>query len=235
MIKHIYATQEEVARAVAYELITEAGKNEKLYIALSGGSTPKVLFRLLATEYHDKADWNNIHFFWGDDRCVAPDHVDSNYGMTKRLFFDKVNYPEANIHRVQGELNPEDANDAYANDIESLVPVKEGLPRFDMTILGMGEDGHTASIFPDSLKLLSDDIITAVASHPKTGQKRITLSGKVINNSRRTIFLVTGEGKAEKVKEISQGTGAGYPAAYIKSVSGPAEWFMDTQAAAKIK
>ena len=96
MNKHIYRDKEEVARALAHELISEATKNtDTLYVALSGGSTPGLLFSMLGTEYRDRADWSKMHFFWGDDRCVPPDHAESNYGVVKALFFDKVGLPEA--------------------------------------------------------------------------------------------------------------------------------------------
>lgn len=232
MNTHIFPSQVDVARALADELISEAAKKETLHVALSGGSTPKVLFRLLSEFYQDKADWKRIHFYWGDDRCVPPEHDDSNYGVTKKLLFDYIDIPAENIHRVKGELSPEEANEAYADEIRQTVPVKDGYPRFDLNILGMGDDGHTASIFPDSLALLDKEEITAVATHPLTGQKRITLTGKVINNSSRVIFLVTGKGKAERVQEIARGTGAAYPASYIKSASGLPEWFLDEEAAA---
>ncbi|MFA0963881.1 6-phosphogluconolactonase [Roseivirga sp. BDSF3-8] len=235
MNTHIFSTQNDVAKALAEELANETAKKDKLYVALSGGSTPKVLFRLLSNLYQDRIDWSKIHFFWGDERCVPPDAEDSNFGMTKTLLFDKVEIPEANIHRVKGELSPEEANTDYIREIKEHVPVANGLPCFDLNILGMGEDGHTASIFPDQLTLLDQEGPTAIASHPKTGQKRVTLTGKVINNSRRVIFLVTGAGKAQRIKEISHSTGAGYPASYIKSAGGKAEWYLDEEAASLIK
>lgn len=231
---HIAATNPAVAESFAKWLVEWLKGRTFTTIALSGGSTPKLLFSLLAQLYNHDIDWSGIHLFWGDERCVPPNHGESNFGMTKTLLLDHINIPAANVHRVRGEDEPTTEAIRYGAEISAVVPSKNGLPAFDLIILGMGEDGHTASIFPHQMELLEDTNICGVAIHPESGQKRVTLNGPVINNAHQIVFLVTGNGKAEKVKTIlnkEEGYLA-YPAAHI-SVQDEAtpSWFLDKAAA----
>lgn len=210
---------------------------EKITIALSGGSTPKVLFKVLAEKYANSMPWEKIHFFWGDERCVPPDDADSNYKMTKELLLDPVGFPANQIHRVLGEIDPNEAAEQYEAVILEQVQQAAGLPVFDLMILGMGGDGHTASIFPHQMELLDSDQICAVATHPESGQKRVSLTGKVINQSRQICFLVTGDSKKEKVYEIfkKEGNYQDYPAAHIHAKNGQLSWNLDEAAVALLK
>ncbi len=203
-------------------------------IALSGGSTPKAIFGVLSHEYKNQIDWSNINFYWGDERCVAPTHHESNFGMTREHLFDHVGTKADNIHRVKGELKPEQALEDYINTINENVPLKNGLPYFDLMILGMGDDGHTASIFPYQMDLWNSQNICEIAQHPASGQNRLTLTGKVINNSENIFFLVTGANKAEKVDEIinQKGNYKNYPAALVSP--GKTTWLMDADASSKL-
>jgi len=209
----------------------------RITIALSGGSTPKVLFQALAEKYAEDIPWHKIHFFWGDERCVAPTHDDSNYKMTKTLLLDPINFPENQVHRVKGEIDPEVAAEDYERQIRLHLEEKEAWPAFDLIILGMGSDGHTASIFPHQMELLESDRICAVATHPDSGQKRVSLTGKVLNNAHQVCFLVTGDSKKEKIVEIfnEQGQYQAYPAFHIRPVHGALSWHIDKAAAALLK
>jgi len=127
------------------------------YFALSGGSTPKFVFQMLAKDYKEKIDWYKIHLFWGDERCVPPQSDESNYGMTKKYLLDYIDIPKKNVHPVDGENNPKQEAIRYSNEIKKIVPLKNGYPKFDLVMLGIGEDGHTASIFPNQMDLLVSD------------------------------------------------------------------------------
>lgn len=200
------------------------------HVALSGGNTPKAWFDYLAKDNTAKIPWGNIHFYWGDERSVPPDHPESNFGMTKKHLFDHVPVPENNIHRICGECIPEDAAIAYSKHLAVSLPLS-GTPQFDLVILGMGDDGHTASIFPHEIDLWDSDDLCVVATHPVTGQRRISLSGRMINNARHVAFLVAGSGKAEKVSAILNEApeSVKYPAALVKTKM--THWFLDRDAA----
>ena len=230
---NLFASNEAVAIAFADYLIHLLRKQEEIHIALSGGSTPKVLFRILAEEYKEAVRWRNVHFWWGDERCVPPTDEESNYKMTHDTFLKHIQIPDGNIHRIMGENEPELERDRIAAEARTSIPYYQGRPRFDLIILGMGSDGHTASIFPHQMELLDSDQLFALATHPESGQQRITLTGKVINNARAIAFLVTGESKAGKIKEIfyQQGNYKDYPAAHIHAIEGDLTWWLDDAAA----
>jgi 6-phosphogluconolactonase len=235
MESKVYKDGKEVASAFADYLVNLVDKkNGNVFIALSGGSTPKILFALLAEEkYKNKIDWSKVHLFWGDERCVAPEHADSNYKMTHEQLLSKINIPAENIHRVLGENNPEEEAKRYSKEIASLLPKENDLPVFDLVMLGMGDDGHTLSIFPHQMELLESDKICEVATHPASGQKRVTLTGTIANNAKNVAFLVTGKNKAEKILEIfkQQKDWNKYPASYINPSRGSLYWYLDEEAA----
>ena len=211
-----------------------AEENRSFSVALSGGSTPALFFQSLSTK---QVDWNYVHIYWGDERCVPPDHKDSNYLMTRLILLDKIDIPGENVHRIRGEETPGGEVIRYAGEILRSVNTGDGdIPRFDWIVLGMGSDGHTASIFP-GFKLQSDPHnVCAVATHPETGQERITLTLPVINNARRVIFMAAGIGKAPVVSAILNKT-RGYldfPAARVNPAHGSLEWFLDTEAAGEL-
>ncbi len=230
----IFEDKTALARSFGELLSGIAIDRDSVYIALSGGSTPKVIFDLLAAEFRRKIDWGKLKFFWGDDRCVPPDHPDSNYGMTRQHLFDKLPIPESNIYRVKGELPVAEAVADYIEVVDKVVPKKNGLPRFDIMMLGMGDDGHTASIFPYAIDLWESPNLCEEATHPQSGQKRVTMTGNVINNSELTVFLVTGSNKAEKVDEIINGKVgfSQYPAALADGDK--LLWMLDKEAAANL-
>lgn len=229
----VFKDKQEVAqRFSAYFAELVDGKSV-FHVALSGGSTPKVVFDVLANEFSSKIDWDKIHFYWGDERCVPPTDDESNYKMTVEHLFSKIEIPEANIHRVLGESNPEEEAKRYGALLEDQLPSKNETPQFDLVILGMGDDGHTASIFPHEIELWNAQDHCTVATHPESGQKRVSINGKVINTAKEVAFLVTGAGKAEKVKAILEKTEGFevYPASLVNPSSGNLVWFMDEDAA----
>ena len=231
---NIFNDKLELATAFSENLFQLSNEKEKLFIALSGGSTPEFIFQFLAKEYSSKIDWSRVHLFWGDERCVPPDDDDSNFGMTRKHLLSHIDIPEENIHRIKGENDPAVEADRYSKEIKNKVPSKNSFPAFDLVMLGIGEDGHTASIFPDQMKLLKSDKICEVAVQQSSSQKRITLTGRVINNAERIIFLVTGKKKAGIIREIMEGgpiKKEKYPAANINPVNGTINYFMDSEAA----
>ncbi|MEM9326802.1 MAG: 6-phosphogluconolactonase [Bacteroidota bacterium] len=211
-----------------------AGK-ERVTIALSGGSTPKLLFDLLAAA-PKTLDWSKLHFFWGDERCVPPDHEESNYKMTFDHLLSHIDMPAENIHRVRGEADPVTEADRSGKELLAFCTVVNDLPSIDLNILGMGDDGHTASIFPHQMELLAAEQLCAVATHPTSDQKRVTLTGPVINNSHTVAFLVTGEKKAQKIRSIlgEEADASDYPASHV-SPRAELRWFLDQGAYALVE
>ncbi len=236
MEKLIFDTPEATARGFANYLQATHQEQDQLNIALSGGSTPKILFDILASEFREDFDWSKIHLYWGDERCVPPTDNESNYKMTLDHLISKIDIPASNVHRVLGENDPENEAIRYSEEIEQNLPEKAGLPSFDIVLLGMGGDGHTASIFPHEMELLTDDRICAIGINPDSGQKRVTLTGPIINNAKAVCFLATGAGKAEKVDEIfNQKNGyTTYPASHILPTHGDLFWYLDKDASNKL-
>ncbi len=232
----IYKDKNEVAEQFSAYFAELVEDKSVFHVALSGGSTPKIVFDVLASNYGDKIDWSKIHFYWGDERCVPPTDEQSNYKMTVEHLFSKIDAPEGNIHRVLGEAEPVREAMRYANLLEINLGRVKGVPQFDLVILGMGDDGHTASIFPHEIELWDATDHCVVATHPDSGQKRVSINGKVINTAKEVTFLVTGAGKAEKVKAILEKTEGfeTYPASLVNPASGKLVWFMDKDAAATL-
>ncbi len=234
----IFAKPKNVYNAIAKEIIklTQNSKQEVFDIALSGGNSPKGLFKKLSKKYIDVIPWERINFWWGDERCVFPEDEQSNFKMTRDYLFSNISVPEKNIHRIRGEADPEQEALRYAEEMETSLNSRGKFPVFDIIILGLGDDGHTASIFPDQLELIDDEKHCAVAQHPITGQKRITLTGNVINNANQIFFLVTGEQKAMRIAEIMNDNDAAklLPAYYILPANGELIWFLDDKAASLI-
>ncbi|MBN1598265.1 MAG: 6-phosphogluconolactonase [Bacteroidales bacterium] len=210
--------------------------HNSLNVALSGGNTPLLFFTKLA-EYNgqklNKIDWKRIHFFWGDERCVPTSHEDSNYGRASEVFLSTIDIPEKNIHRINGENDPYNESERYSQLVRQMVNTKSGIPSFDWVFLGVGTDGHIASIFPDQIKLINSEKICEVSENPESKQKRVTLTGIILNNAKRITFIVTGDHKKNVVKNIlnNEGPYKKYPASYIKSNNGVTDWYLDSKAA----
>lgn len=232
----IFSSPYELAEKFAEDfigLIIESTKNKNQFsVALSGGSTPELLFSVLGDNFSKSAPWEFVHFFWGDERCVSSGNSESNYGMTSRKFLEKIDIPNSNIHRIIGENNPEKEASRYSKEIIKYTKNRCGLPLFDLIILGLGEDGHIASIFPEQLELFNSDKICEVAIHPETLQKRITITGNIINNADSVAFLVNGKKKAGIVEKIIRKSELvlNFPAFYVVPAYGVLSWYLDKDA-----
>ncbi len=231
----IYATPKKVVKALAKEIyqFTHESKQKRFDFALSGGTTPILLFDRLAKKYAESLPWDKIHIWWGDERCVPPDSEESNYKYTYDALLSKVPIPDENIHRINGEENPAVEADRYGKLIDSQLNMRGEWPVFDLIILGLGDDGHTASIFPYQIELFEYERNCAVSEHPLTGQKRITMTGIPLNNANRVFFLVTGKNKAMRISEIMNDDDAAklLPAYYIEPQNGDLIWYIDEAAA----
>jgi len=227
----------EAANRLAMDLIRftdhQLHYREKLYIALSGGTTPQIMFEIIAKEYYTSLAWEKLHFFWVDERCVPIDDAENNFGNANRILFSKVVIPRENLHPIHGGDDPLNEVVRYTGEILANVPCANNFPVFDLILLGMGNDGHTASIFPGQIGLFDTTAICSISQHPETHQKRVTLTGKVINNAGEIVFLVTGSNKADKVKSIihSETEALLYPANKIKPLNGALSWYLDKEAA----
>lgn len=201
-------------------------------MALSGGSTPKILYQLLADAtqpFHEQIPWAKIHFFWSDERHVPPDHPDSNYRMANEAMLSRVSVLSDNIHRVAGEKpNAAEAADDYEQTLKELT--KESLPQLDLILLGLGSDGHTASIFPGSEVLHETKRLVAAPWVEKLKTYRITMTLPLLNNGASVLFLVSGSDKAGIVKEVLEGPNQ-YPAQAVKPTNGELLWLLDQEAA----
>lgn len=230
-----HPTKQDAASSLANELasIIKNNKGEKYNIAISGGSTPFIMFEALIKNKGEKLNWENVHFYWVDERCVEPTSKESNFGNTKKTLFDKINIPSNNIHRVLGENDAIQEAVRYSSEIKNSVAYSNDIPQFDLILLGMGDDGHTASIFPPQIEFIDSKEIAVVAKNPYSGQTRISLTGTVINNAKRIIFLVTGRDKSAVLKEIYYKR-PGYlkfPAAQISTAANKTTWYLDAEAA----
>ena len=216
-------------------------------VALSGGSTPKAMFKLLAeSPFLETVPWESIYLFWGDERCVPPEHADSNYRMTNEAMLSKVPIPTGNVFRIEGE-NPDHDKAArdYADKLSNFFLTKiqpsktaplSAVPRFDLIFLGMGPDGHTASLFPHTTALKNDRDIVVANFVEKFNAYRITLTARTINNARNITFLAGGADKAEVLKQVLEGERNPdlYPSQLINPTKGSLLWLVDEAAAAQL-
>lgn len=233
----------EVSRRAADLFVQAARQAAARYrtftVALSGGSTPRGLYKLLAQEpYRAQIPWELVHVFWADDRCVPPDHPDCNYRLAHDTLLAHLPLPETNIHRVHTETGDcAGAAADYAQELVTFFNLEAGeWPRFDLVLLGVGEDGHIASLFPGR-PALDEQTALAVATPPgrlPPQVDRVTLTLPVLNAARRVVFLVTGTGKAEMVRRILAGPetaeGASLPAQRVRPTDGRVTWILDKAA-----
>jgi 6-phosphogluconolactonase len=232
-------TPGELARAAAEQFVTRSidavAQRGSFTVALSGGLTPKILYGLLADPnepFRQKVPWDSAHFFWSDERHVPPDHPDSNYHMANEVMLSRVPVPANNVHRVQSEKP--NAAEAASEYEETLVQTTgQSLPRLDLILLGLGTDGHTASIFPGSEVLHETKRLVAAPWVEKLKAYRITMTLPLLNNGASVLFLVSGAAKAQIVKEVLQGPKR-YPAQAVDPTNGELLWMLDKDAARKL-
>jgi 6-phosphogluconolactonase len=220
---------------LANEAITSRGR---FCVALSGGSTPRGVHTLLASEaYRQTVAWQKVYCFWGDERCVAPTHKDSNYRMADETLLSQVPIPQENVHRIRAERDPAEAANCYEQTLRQVFGVHTGTqPQFDLVFLGMGADGHTASLFPGTPVLHAEDHLVTAHFVEKLDAWRVTLTAAMINNSAYIAFLVAGEDKAATLKAVVEGDGQPeqYPSQLIQPTHGRLLWLVDQAAAGQL-
>jgi 6-phosphogluconolactonase len=239
----ILADPEEVAREAASELARRAGQRAerggRFALALSGGSTPRRLFRLLASPaWRDRLPWASIHLFWGDERAVPPDHPESNYGTARKELLERVPIPAGNVHPVIVQVGAAEAARRYEEELRVLMAPPPGRPpRFDLVLLGLGADGHTASLFPASCALEQRRRWVVAPWVEQVAGHRITLTLPVLNAAAAVAFLVTGSGKAEALARVLTGEGSveEAPARGVRPTDGELLWLVDQAAAAALR
>jgi 6-phosphogluconolactonase len=228
-----------LAREAAQEFhrLAEAAVQERgrFAVALSGGNTPRSVYSLLASE-HKQLPWDRIHVFFGDERHVPPDHPDSNFRMASESFLSKVPIPEKNIHRIRAELDVETAVTEYDQQLHDFFRlVDHDWPRFDLIFLGIGEDGHTASLFPGSKALAEASRRVAANWVEKFKTFRITLTFPVLNDASEVVFLVSGGSKARILSEILNPGAQKYPAQSVQPENGKLLWLVDEDAGSLLR
>jgi len=232
---------EAVSRTAAEILVSQIPETVEdkgsFAIALSGGSTPKRLFSLLANEpsFREAVPWDKVHFFWGDERHVPPEHQESNYRMARDAMLSRVPVPAANVHRIKSEIpDASKVAEEYEEELRNFFNLEPGeWPRFDCVLLGMGPDGHTASLFPGAQALDERERLVIENWVEKFKAYRITLTAAALNNADAMIFLVSGEEKAPSLREVLEGNEQPdrLPAQLIRPTHGNLLWLVDRAAA----
>lgn len=237
---HVFGNKDLLAIAGADAFITAAATavaaRGRFLVALSGGSTPQALFSLLATpEFSTRIAWPNVHLFWGDERLVPADDPGSNYYHAQRLLLEHVPIPAAQVHRVRGELPAQEAVEDYDRQLGALAKGERAWPRFDLALMGLGADGHTASLFPRSTAMseTTRPVLAVTAEYEGRPAQRATLTPPVFNDARQVIFLVAGVDKAAALAAVLRGPQdvQEWPAQSIQPTSRNLRWFVDQGAA----
>ncbi|HEX4794357.1 MAG TPA: 6-phosphogluconolactonase [Humisphaera sp.] len=230
VLPDVAAIAHEAAEVIVESAAQAVAREGRFSIALSGGHTPETLFALLADEpYRSKIDWSKVEIFFGDERCVPPDSPQSNYGMAKRTMLDRLPIPPDQIHRMRGEIDPQEAAKEYGQ----MLKEKFGDGGLDLVLLGMGDDGHTASLFPGT-DALHERQHRCVANHvPKLNTWRITLSAPFINRARCVVILVAGADKSDRLTQVLEGPRDpdNLPIQLIQPENGHLLWLIDAAAA----
>ena len=236
----IFKDLEELSRAAADLFIEQAARSiaerDRFLVALNGGGTPTRLFQLLATDFRDKVDWSKVHVFWGDERCVPPDDPGSSYRQARDALLSRVPIPEMNIHPIKGELGPVEGSKDYSLTLEQFASPPLDWPRFDLVYLGMGEDGHTASLFPGSAVNVSEPTMAVTAHYQDRPANRVSLTPVVFNSAQMVVFMATGEKKAQTFAEVlsDRYNPELYPAQRINPKAGKLIWLVDEATASRL-
>ncbi len=229
---------EVAADTIVRRLADALAERETCSLVLAGGSTPRDVYRLLAIPpWRDRVDWARVHFFWGDERTVPPDHPESNYRMAHETLLTHLPIPTTNVHRMAGEAPPDMAAATYAETLRRHFGLTWGeWPRFDLVLLGMGDDGHTASLFPHTEALCEWEWPVRALFVPKLNTWRLTLTVPALNHARHLLFLVKGSAKAASVARVLEGTFAPktFPAMLIHPRDGDLTWLLDRAASRQL-
>lgn len=220
-------------------LATEAVSNRgRFTIALSGGSTPKALYTLLGNEpYRGQIDWALVEIFWSDERCVPPDSSDSNYQLAQEVLLSKVPIAANQVHRMPADQVDRDAaSQEYTQEMQRVFGT-DGIPSFDLLQLGMGPEGHTASLFPHQASLHEQQRLVMPVNVPKPPPPRLTFTPPLLNAAQHVLFLVTGSEKAAALQAVLEGSyqPEEYPAQIVRPSHGEVTWMLDTAAAGKLQ
>jgi 6-phosphogluconolactonase len=235
-------TPQDLFQAAADEIVHAAtvaiSQRGRFTLALSGGSTPRSLFTLIAANASAALSWEQIFFFWGDERHVPPEDAESNFRMAQETLLSKVPVPPANIFRIPAE-NPDAsaAAEIYEQTLRKLFALQpDEFPRFDLILLGMGPDGHTASLFPETKALQEKSRLVVANWVEKLNTSRITLTLPVLNAARCVVFLVSGSDKAAALREVLEGSAPGekYPSKLVRPEKGKLIWFVDRAASSEL-
>ncbi len=226
---HLCVTAAQKILEISKDKITEQGRCS---VVLSGGLTPQGLYASMAAAYRDQLDWKRIHFFMLDERCVSTDSPRSNYKM-----IELSGMPTINVHRIKTDVeDPRKAAELYEREIKDFFNLETGeLPHFDLVLLGLGEDGHVASLFPGHPALKEKDSFVVAVKAAKVPEKRVTLTLSVINNAAQVIFLVSGPSKAGILKKVLLEERQSFPAAHVHPAHGELWWFIDQMAASLLR
>jgi len=229
------ALSHEAARRFTRLALRAIADRGRFSVVLSGGTTPGALYRRLADDPHRaQIPWRQVHLFWGDERCVPPDHPGSNFRLADEALISRVPIPPGNVHRVRGELAPQAAAQAYAVELRAFSGASG--PHFDLVLLGLGQDGHTASLFPgsDALDEKVRPVVAVTAQYQDRPAQRVTLTPPAINAARHVLFLVSGSSKAEIVQAVLEGPPERLPAQQIRPTTGRLTWLIDAPAASRL-
>jgi 6-phosphogluconolactonase len=227
---------EALGQAAAQRFSALAQACDPFSVALSGGSTPRRLYETLAAPpFCEHIPWERVHVFWGDERCIPPDDPGSNYRMARETLLDRVPLPASNVHRIRGELEPQAAAQDYVDQLRTFFGE---WPTFDLILLGMGDDGHTASLFPgsDALHETRRPVVGVTAHYQDRPARRVTLTPPAINAARQVMFLVSGAGKAETLRDVLNGPYQPdvLPAQIVRPAAGSLSWLVDAAAAVHV-
>jgi len=230
---HLVQACSEKIIALLHEAIRQRGTAS---FVLSGGSTPRALYEWLgADDVRDEVEWAKVHLFWGDERCVAPTMPQSNFRMANEALISKINIPAANVHRIPAERPPQEAAQFYQAELKRVFSLREGqLPVFTVMLLGLGEEGHTASLFPNTAGLQEHARLVTEVYVESLQSSRVTMTLPVINAALDVIFLVAGKAKAGILREVLEGNVPRSPASLVNPSSGRLSWFVDRDAASQL-
>jgi 6-phosphogluconolactonase len=237
-----------LADAAAERFVASARRaiesHARFVVALSGGSTPRHAYERLSRDpFVSQVDWSSVHFLWGDERCVPPDHADSNYRMAREALLDHLPVPDSNVHRIHGEDDPAVAASSYETMLRELLHTREGPPslapgrRIDLVLLGLGDNGHTASIFPKSAALEEQTRWVIAEYVASVAMWRITLTAPILNAAAELLFLVSGGEKASVLRRVREGPHrpSELPAQVIAPSHGQLHWLVDATAAGELE
>jgi len=236
----IFHDFEKLSRYAAALFIEQSNRSiierDRFLVALNGGNTPTRLFQLLATDYRDQVEWSKVHVFWGDERCVPPDDPESSYGQAQDMLLSRIPILDSNIHRVKTDLDPAEASRDYSLTLKGFSSPPPDVPRFDLVYLGMGEDGHTASLFPGSPVHVTESVIPVTAQYQDRPANRVSMTQLVFNQAHMIVFMVTGEKKAITLAEVlsDRYNPEKYPAQRINPKDGELIWLVDDATASKL-